>query len=152
VGRRARNRFVDLPDIGRPRDSARPDCGPRGARGDEAADGWRDDQCRSQPDPRDQGDAVASELPPARGWRIFEPFQARTRRTMFLPNHWYVAANPGELGRKPLARIILNEPVLLYRSEDGTPVALEDRCPHRRLPLSMGKLLDGDILQCHYHG
>ena len=35
--------------------------------------------------------------------------------------------------------------------EDGTPVALEDRCAHRHLPLSMGKLV-GDTLQCHYHG
>ena len=38
------------------------------------------------------------------------------------------------------------------RTEDGTPVALEDRCPHRRLPLSMGKLVGDDVLQCHYHG
>ena len=57
-----------------------------------------------------------------------------------------------EIGRKPFRRIIMNEPVVFYRTEDGTPVALEDRCPHRRLPLSMGKLVGDDILQCHYHG
>jgi vanillate O-demethylase monooxygenase subunit len=41
--------------------------------------------------------------------------------------------------------------VVIYRTPDGTPVALEDRCAHRHLPLSMGKLV-GDRLQCHYHG
>ena len=41
--------------------------------------------------------------------------------------------------------------VVLYRTEDGTAVALEDRCCHRALPLSMGKVV-GDRLQCGYHG
>jgi vanillate O-demethylase monooxygenase subunit len=71
---------------------------------------------------------------------------------MFLRNHWYVAASDREIASKPLGRIILGEPVVMFRAEDGAPVALEDRCPHRRLPLSMGKLVGGDILQCHYHG
>lgn len=70
---------------------------------------------------------------------------------MFLKNAWYVAANDHEIGRQPLGRIFLNEPVVMYRKEDGTLVALEDRCMHRHLPLSMGKLV-GDRLQCHYHG
>jgi len=71
---------------------------------------------------------------------------------MFLKNYWYVAASVPEIGRKPFRRIIMNEPVVMYRTGDGTPVALEDRCPHRRLPLSMGKLVSDDVLQCHYHG
>jgi phenylpropionate dioxygenase-like ring-hydroxylating dioxygenase large terminal subunit len=70
---------------------------------------------------------------------------------MFLRNFWYVAASGHEVTRKPLGRMILGEPVVLFRKEDGTPVALEDRCVHRHLPLSMGKLV-GDLLQCHYHG
>ena len=70
---------------------------------------------------------------------------------MFLRNYWYVAGYDHEIGRRPLGRIILGEPIVFYRLEDGTPVALEDRCAHRHLPLSMGKLV-GDSLQCHYHG
>lgn len=70
---------------------------------------------------------------------------------MFLRNHWYVAASEAEIGRKPLARTIMNEPIVFYRKEDGSPVAFEDRCAHRHLPLSMGKLV-GDKLQCYYHG
>jgi phenylpropionate dioxygenase-like ring-hydroxylating dioxygenase large terminal subunit len=68
---------------------------------------------------------------------------------MFLRNHWYVAASASEIGRKLFRRVLLGEPVMLFRREGGQPVAFEDRCPHRHLPLSMGKL-DGDTLQCHY--
>lgn len=70
---------------------------------------------------------------------------------MFLRNYWYVAAWDDEVSRKPVARTFLNENVVLFRKQDGTPVALEDRCAHRRLPLSMGNLID-DTLQCVYHG
>ncbi len=70
---------------------------------------------------------------------------------MFLRNYWYVAASDAEIGRTPLSRVILGEPIVFFRTEQGTPVAFEDRCPHRQLPLSMGRLI-GDELQCRYHG
>jgi phenylpropionate dioxygenase-like ring-hydroxylating dioxygenase large terminal subunit len=70
---------------------------------------------------------------------------------MFLRNSWYVAAWDREVTRTLLARTFLGEPMVLYREEDGTPVALEDRCCHRQLPLSMGRL-EGDALRCGYHG
>jgi phenylpropionate dioxygenase-like ring-hydroxylating dioxygenase large terminal subunit len=70
---------------------------------------------------------------------------------MFLRNSWYVAAWGREVGRKPLARTILGEPVVLYRTERGEPVGLEDRCCHRQLPLSLGSL-EKDFLRCGYHG
>ena len=70
---------------------------------------------------------------------------------MFVRNAWYVAAWDHEVGRELLGRVLLDEPVVLYRTEDGGVVALEDRCCHRRYPLSKGKL-QGDRLQCGYHG
>ena len=70
---------------------------------------------------------------------------------MYLTNSWYVAATALEIGRKPFARTILNEPIVLYRKEDGRPVGFEDRCCHRQLPLSMGEI-QGDDLICGYHG
>ncbi|MBM3486032.1 MAG: aromatic ring-hydroxylating dioxygenase subunit alpha [Alphaproteobacteria bacterium] len=70
---------------------------------------------------------------------------------MFLRNSWYLAAWGHELGDGLLARTLLNEPVVLYRGEDGRPAALEDRCCHRSMPLSMGRRT-GNNLQCGYHG
>ena len=70
---------------------------------------------------------------------------------MFLQNYWYVAAEAFEVSRQPVPRIILGEPVVLYRTEAGAPVALEDRCCHQRAPLHRGKL-EGDNIRCGYHG
>lgn len=70
---------------------------------------------------------------------------------MFLRNAWYVGAYASEVEQAPLARTILGEPVLLYRTEGGRAVALEDRCCHRNLPLSMGRR-EGDCIRCGYHG
>ncbi len=70
---------------------------------------------------------------------------------MFLQNCWYVAATGEELGRRPLPRRLLGERVVMYRTEAGLPVAMQDVCPHRSMPLSMGELV-GDRLRCGYHG
>lgn len=70
---------------------------------------------------------------------------------MFLKNAWYVAANDHEVGRHLHATRILGEDIVLYRTLDGRISALEDACPHRKLPLSMGRLLD-DTVECGYHG
>ena len=70
---------------------------------------------------------------------------------MFLRNAWYAAGFSDEFGRNLIARTYLGEAVVIYRRQDGQPVGMEDRCAHRRLPLSMGRLID-DQLQCGYHG
>jgi phenylpropionate dioxygenase-like ring-hydroxylating dioxygenase large terminal subunit len=69
----------------------------------------------------------------------------------FIRNAWYAAAWSKEVSRDLFTRRILDEPILLYRKLDGTPVALLDRCAHKLAPLSMGRLVD-DVLQCGYHG
>lgn len=70
---------------------------------------------------------------------------------MFVRNCWYVAAWGHELGQAPLARTLLGEPVVLFRQSTGTVVALQDRCAHRSVPLSLGEVCD-DRLVCPYHG
>ena len=70
---------------------------------------------------------------------------------MFVRNAWYVAAMDHEVTRTMLRRVLLDEPVVFFRTDTGQPVALEDRCCHRQAPLSMGKLV-GNIVQCPYHG
>jgi len=69
----------------------------------------------------------------------------------FLKNAWYVAANAPELDEGLVSRKICNELIVMYRKADGGIAALEDRCPHRFVPLSMGNRI-GDTLQCGYHG
>jgi len=69
----------------------------------------------------------------------------------FLKNAWYVAALSPNIGRTLQAVRILGESIVLYRAQDNTPIALEDACPHRKLPLSMGRI-KGDAVECGYHG
>ena len=70
---------------------------------------------------------------------------------MFLKNAWYVAAWSAEVGRSLSPVTIHGERIVLYRTEGGAPAALEDACPHRKLPLSKGRLV-GDRVECGYHG
>ncbi len=70
---------------------------------------------------------------------------------MFLRNCWYVAGWSKDVGRELAAETFLGEQIVFFRQEDGTPVALEDACPHRKLPLSDGSL-KGDHVECGYHG
>jgi phenylpropionate dioxygenase-like ring-hydroxylating dioxygenase large terminal subunit len=70
---------------------------------------------------------------------------------MWLRNCWQVIAFSHEIGSTPLARTVVNEPVVLFRTQSGEAVALADRCPHRLTPLSMGRVV-GDQIQCGYHG
>jgi phenylpropionate dioxygenase-like ring-hydroxylating dioxygenase large terminal subunit len=71
--------------------------------------------------------------------------------TPLVTNGWYIGAWSDEVGRTLLQRWIVGRPVCFYRLQDGTVTALEDRCPHRRFPLSLGRL-DGDVIECNYHG
>ena len=71
----------------------------------------------------------------------------------YLRNAWYVAAWSDELAEgQVLGRTILKEPVAVFRKGNGKVAAILDRCSHRFAPLSMGKVLGGDRLQCPYHG
>ncbi len=70
---------------------------------------------------------------------------------MYLHDNWYVAAFAEEVTRVPLRRTLLDESVVLYRTEGGGAVALSDVCPHRRAPLHLGRL-HGDVIACPYHG
>lgn len=69
----------------------------------------------------------------------------------FLKNAWYMAAWSSEVQDRLLARTLLEIPLVLFRTDDGEVAALQDRCPHRFAPLSMGKR-QGKTIQCAYHG
>ena len=70
---------------------------------------------------------------------------------MFLQNAWYVASTPEEVTYKPLGRKICNQAMVFFRGHEGKIAALEDFCPHRGAPLSLGRVCDGNLV-CGYHG
>jgi phenylpropionate dioxygenase-like ring-hydroxylating dioxygenase large terminal subunit len=71
---------------------------------------------------------------------------------MFLQNFWYVAGWSHQVTEGQIvARTIIGEPIVLYRTSRDTITVLEDRCCHRFAPLSRGRL-EGDDLRCMYHG
>lgn len=70
----------------------------------------------------------------------------------FFPRQqWYVAGHSEDFGRNLSSRWILGDPICFYRRRDGVLTALVDRCIHRQMPLSLGRL-KGDDLECGYHG
>jgi phenylpropionate dioxygenase-like ring-hydroxylating dioxygenase large terminal subunit len=86
-------------------------------------------------------------LQEAQSWCAPTPVEGRN----YPYNCWWVAGFSSEVGRDLIGRWLLDTPVLLYRTEDGRAVAIENRCPHRAAPLSLG-CLKGDNVQCGYHG
>ncbi|QIR40045.1 aromatic ring-hydroxylating dioxygenase subunit alpha [Tolypothrix sp. PCC 7910] len=71
---------------------------------------------------------------------------------MQFADFWYIVALSEQLPpNKVLARTVLGEWLAIFRSEDGQPVALRDRCLHRSSRLSTGKVCAA-ALQCPYHG
>ncbi len=69
----------------------------------------------------------------------------------YVRNAWYPATWSRDIARELTARRILGQDVVLYRTGAGAVAALEDVCPHRLTPLSMGRLR-GDSIECGYHG
>ena len=59
---------------------------------------------------------------------------------MFLKNAWYVAAWDHEITRELKQIIVLAEKICVFRTQAGELVGLEDACPHRKLPLSKGRI------------
>ena len=70
---------------------------------------------------------------------------------MFPKNAWYVACTPDEIDAAPLGRKVCGESMAFYRGEAQRVAAVEDFCPHRGAPLSLGRVCEGQLV-CGYHG
>ncbi|MER8186888.1 aromatic ring-hydroxylating dioxygenase subunit alpha [Kitasatospora sp. NPDC094015] len=76
---------------------------------------------------------------------------ADLRRIGIDRDHWYPVALSRNVRReRTFAAVFAGERIALYRGRSGTVHALEDRCAHRQVPLSMG-VVEGDVLRCCYH-
>ncbi len=70
---------------------------------------------------------------------------------MFLKNAWYVAAWSSEIENSLQQVLVLGEKICIFRNQDEEVIAMEDACPHRKLPLSKGRI-KGNTVECGYHG
>ncbi len=69
----------------------------------------------------------------------------------YVKNAWYVAGWSSEFADDLRRVTILEQNIVMFRNSQGRVIAMEDRCPHKMLPLSKGKRI-GDDIQCGYHG
>lgn len=83
---------------------------------------------------------------------ILAPPRAKGRTSVVrIADDWYVASRSRDLRRAPLAVTILGTPLVVFRGDDGQPRALLDRCAHRNVPLSLGRVRGCEV-ECAYHG
>ena len=78
-------------------------------------------------------------------------FNGAIRRAGINSNCWYMIAKSSDIQQRPVKREIWNQPVVLFRTQQGEIHALEDRCAHRLVRLSHGRVKD-DNIECAYHG
>ena len=72
---------------------------------------------------------------------------------VLVKNAWYVAGLAREFAPMQLqGQVVAEKPLVLWRAGDGRVVAFDDRCVHKRMALSQGRLVDGGVLECAYHG
>lgn len=72
---------------------------------------------------------------------------------VLVKNTWYVAGLSTDFQKAVLhGQVVAERPIVLWRTVEDHLVAFDDRCCHKRMPLSEGKLVDGGLLQCAYHG
>ena len=60
-----------------------------------------------------------------------------------IPNQWYPLLEARKLRRKPVGVTRMGEAFVLWRDGAGRAVCMRDRCPHRGVALSRGKVADG---------
>jgi len=65
--------------------------------------------------------------------------------------HWHPILLSAELKAKPKMVRLHDKEIVLFRNESGAVGAMEDKCPHRRMRLSLGRI-EGERLVCAYHG
>jgi phenylpropionate dioxygenase-like ring-hydroxylating dioxygenase large terminal subunit len=69
-----------------------------------------------------------------------------------IPNQWYAILESNEIKRGRIVGLTrMGEKMVAWRNTKGELSVMADKCPHRGVALSIGKLI-GDCLQCPFHG
>ena len=69
----------------------------------------------------------------------------------YVRNTWYPLTWSRNVAHELARHVIIEEQIVVFRDSSGQVVAMEDVCPHRLAPLSIGRLVD-DTIECGYHG
>ena len=72
---------------------------------------------------------------------------------VLVKNAWYVVGLSREFPPQQLqGQVIAGKPLVLWRAAAGQVAAFDDRCCHKRMPLSQGRFIEDGLLECAYHG
>lgn len=87
-------------------------------------------------------------------WDYIERYQAEIP-FFGLREYWYPALESHELNHNEHKAVrLLGDNLVLFRDKDGSPCALENRCPHRSALLTLGEVNVWEVgtITCRYHG
>jgi len=65
---------------------------------------------------------------------------------------WTPVLQGRRLGARPVRLVVAGEAIVLFRNGQGAVGALLDRCPHRGVALSLGRVGSDGFLECPFHG
>jgi len=68
-----------------------------------------------------------------------------------IRNQWYVLMESKQVKDRPVGVTRMGEKLVFWRDGSGQVSCLRDKCPHRGIELSTGKVVNGHI-QCPFHG
>lgn len=80
-----------------------------------------------------------------------DPYRRYDIPELGFENYWYPILTNGELGAKPKPVKLLGKDIVLFRDKNQIH-ALDDRCPHRGVRLSLGTCTYAGTISCPYHG
>ncbi len=69
-----------------------------------------------------------------------------------IRNQWYIVLNSRQVRERPVGVTRMGEKLVFWRDGEGRVVCFQDRCVHRGVALSAGKVLPDGRLQCPFHG
>jgi phenylpropionate dioxygenase-like ring-hydroxylating dioxygenase large terminal subunit len=69
-----------------------------------------------------------------------------------IPNKWYVVLDSSQVRERPIGVTRMGEKLVFWRDRAGELSCLRDRCVHRGVQLSKGRVVSNGHLQCPFHG
>ena len=90
-------------------------------------------------------------------WQVTGTTRGTTRFPVYdaavlgFEDYWYPVMREDRLGSKPESLVLFGQRIMFYR-DAGEIFALQDRCPHRGIRISIGKQEFPGTFTCRYHG